>query len=147
MQRSIICLLIALAFWQYRNGGGIAPAPKPVPSPAPGGVAELATIAGTMAAADKKSLHQAYDILSSGIANDTAQDPVFSRLDQVRQAHRAALLMVWSAAGNKPDKYPGLGAALDSLLKAEIGDTDAPLSPSIRAKVVDLFARISQSFK
>lgn len=149
IQRSVICLLVAGIYWIYTNQtpAVVVPTPIPAPSPDSGPVASLSPFARQMTKDDKHAVSQAYKILADGIERDPDADPVFLRVEQIRQAQRATLLMIWSALGNKPDKYPGLGAELDRLVGAELGTSDVPLSPGIRSNVIALFRSISSAFK
>lgn len=151
IQRSVICLLVAGIYWVYttKTTPVVVPTPIPTPAPAPdsGPMPSLVPYSRAMSRDDKQAVSRAYDILASSIERDPEADPVFLRVEQIRQAQRACLLMIWVALGNQPDKYPGLGAELDKLVTAELGTTDVPVSPPLRKKVVDLFRSISATFK
>lgn len=107
----------------------------------------LEQFARSMTATDKAALRDAYEFMARGLEADPNDDPVFARVDQIRQGHRAALLMCWQAMGNNAQKYPGLGQKLEELLTQGIGDADLPLSPPVRQQAVQLFRNISRTFQ
>lgn len=150
--RMIACALIALAYFVYSNALLPIPSPGPRPDPVPNpavdeGLEPLLPFARAMTRSDRTALSQAYAILAAGVSSDTSAEPVFARVAQIRQGHRAAVLMVWSAMGNGADKYPGLGPALEKLLSASIGDSDVVVTPDIRRSASELFQSISDTFK
>jgi len=150
--RLIACALIALGYFIYSNA--LLPLPGPSPAPVPdtrppneGGLEVLRPFARAMTRPDRTALSQAYAILASGVSSDTSAEPVFARVAQIRQGHRAAVLMVWSAMGNGADKYPGLGPQFEQLLTAAVGDADVVVTPEIRRSASELFQSISDTFK
>lgn len=108
----------------------------------------VAQQARLMSAEDKKSLSEAYLILSRSIAANPADDPVFPDTESVRRAHRAALLCVWAGVmGNTAGKYPDLREVLEGELEKQLGSGDVPLNPDLQRATAAAFASISASLK
>ena len=143
----LLCGVVAAAYWLFTSGQVVFPKPDPAPAPAVTGVASLLPYAGKMGRSERQALSQAYDLLAGGIRADESQEPVFGRVEQIRNGHRAALLMVWSALGNEPGKYPGLAEELDKLLSDVVGVSDVVVTPAIRQSTANLFSDISGTFK
>ena len=143
MPRLVLCMAIAAAFFAVR---AYRPAPN-TPTPAAGVVAAVSAIATTMSATDRAAMGQAYEILARAVSGDVSADPVFARVGTIRQAHRAALEVVWAGVlGNNPDKDPGLSAALESALHDGIGDGDVICTDTIRTKASATLHSLSVSF-
>ena len=146
MSRWFLIGTLAVAYFVYSNWTAIGPTPTPVP--AGGKIDSIVRYANSMTPQDKEALGQAYEILAKAVDGDPRQEPVFLRVSSIRQAHRAALEVVWvGVLGNTPAKYPGLGPELETLLASKLGSDDVPLSEPIRTSTVNLFRDISFSFK
>lgn len=146
MSRWFLIAALAVAYFAYSNWPAIGPTPTPVP--AGGKIESVLRYANSMTPQDKQALGQAYEILAKAVDGDPRQEPVFLRVSSVRQAHRAALEVVWvGVLGNTPAKYPGLGPALEALLNSAVGSDDVPLSEPLRTSTVNLFRDISFSFQ
>jgi len=141
------CLVLAGGYWAYTHGVVPLPAVVVPPSPVAVAVPELASYRSQMSEADRKPLAEAYTILAAAVSADNTAEPVFAKVSQIRQGHRAALLVVWSALGNQPDKYPGLGAALEGLLERTIGLEDVVVTPPLRDSAAKLFSDIASTFR
>lgn len=97
-----------------------------------------------VSSADRALLQDFYAGLSRAIKADPANDPVVKTTDDLRRAHRAGMLFVYSGiAGNQADKYPGLGDGLSGVLAEAIGTNDVPLNPTLRVAAADCLARIA----
>lgn len=143
MNRLLLCLLLCVGYVAMRFVGFNTD--KPVVVNANDSVAQVAR---SMSADDRKSLSQAYLILSRSIAANPQEDPVFPDTESVRRAHRAALLVVWKGVlGNEAGKYPGLREALEGELEKQLGNGDVPLNPDLQRSVAAAFASFSASLR
>lgn len=144
MNRTLICLVLAVAFAAYRWQGSV-PVPVVVPDAVPAG--DLVAIARQMDRADRTAMADAYTILARSLAGDPESEPVFDTTAAVRAGHRAALLTVWKGVlGNKPGKYPGLREQLEGVLDKRIGLDDVPLNQGVRQEAVRAFQEIAAAF-
>lgn len=143
MNRTLVCLVLAVAFAAYRWQE--SPPPPVVPDVVPAG--DLAVIARKMDRTDRTVMAQAYTILARSLAGDPENEPVFDTTAKVRAGHRAALLTVWKGVlGNQPGKYPGLREQLEGVLEKRIGLDDVPLNQGVRQEAVRAFQEIAAAF-
>jgi hypothetical protein len=93
---------------------------------------------------DRDILRQYYSGLSRSVANDPVAEPVLATTSDLRRAHRAGLLFLWTGmAGNKADKYAGLSSGLAGVLTDAVGDGEVPLNPAIRQSAVACFDKVA----
>lgn len=141
--------LVAGVFAANRLGGVTNIVP---PAPAPDAVDTLSpamrrfkTAATPMAPVDRASLSEYYAGLSRAVAADPQDDPVFKTTVQLREGHRAGMLILWRGfLGNSADKYSDLREAIEGVLTEAIGTDEVPLNPAIRAKAVAAFQGMAQ---
>jgi hypothetical protein len=139
MNRFLLCLVIALGYVAFR-GTTLTPVAPIIP-----GVSDRFS---QLSMQDRRALSETYEIIAKTIAANPVDEPVFTDLDDVRRAHRAALLSVWRGVlGNQPGKYPGLREALESYVDQQLGSADVPLSPAVQQQAVDAFQKLSASLK
>lgn len=139
MNRLLLCLVIAFGYVAFR-GKTFSPVAPLIP-----GVSERFSY---LSMQDRKALSETYAIISKTIAANPVDEPVFTDLEDVRRAHRAALLSVWRGVlGNEPGKYPGLREALESYVDQQLGSADVPLSPAVQQQAVDAFQKLSTSLQ
>ena len=147
MNRLILCLALATAFFFYRQAhhpaGPVAPVtPDAVVLPS------LAKYRSQMTAEDRTALSQCYEILSKSVAANPVDDPVIPSVAALNDVHRAALLFVWRGVlGNEPGKYAGLREELEGLVKNAIGEADVPLNPAVQHDAATLFTNIARSLR
>ena len=148
MNRSIICLVLALAYGAWRVSPHLAQAiPKPAPSVAVP-FESVGKLSSQLNADDKSALRSAYLTLSRAVAADPAADPVFIDTAAVRRAHRAALLFVWKGVlDNKTGEVAGLKDALEAAVNTRIGTADIPMNPQLKADTSKTFSDISASIR
>lgn len=147
MNRLVLCLALATAFFCYRQtqqpAGPVAPvAPDAVVVPS------LAKYRSQMTVEDRTALAQCYEILAKSVAANPVDDPVIPSVAALNDVHRAALLFVWRGVlGNEPGKYEGLREELEGLVKDAIGEADVPLNPAVQKDAATLFTNIASSLR
>jgi len=146
MNRIVLCLALAAAFFFYRHRPD-APVPPPaVPESVP--LPQLERFRRGMTTDDRAALAQCYGILSRTVAANPADDPVIASTAALNDVHRAALLFVWRGVlGNQPGKYEGLSEELEGLVKTRVGEADVPLNPAIQRDAAALFDDIARSLR
>jgi hypothetical protein len=150
MNRFVVCLALALAFWFYRNGQPSVPVnPTPEPGPVPAvAIPGLAPFRAQMTGDDRRALSDCYEILSRGLRANPLDEPVIETTADLLRVHRAALLFVWRGVlGGRPDKYPGLREQLEGVVNGAVGTADVPLSAGIQQTVATAFEDISRSLR
>ena len=104
----------------------------------------LYTSLGAVSSGDRDTLGKFYAGFARAVAADPADEPVLRQTEDVRRAHRAALLFLWRGmAGNQPDKYAGLSDGLSGVLSEALGSGDVPLNPTIRKATEECFTKVS----
>lgn len=99
---------------------------------------------GAVGSGDRDTLGKFYAGFARAVAADPLDEPVLRQTEDVRRAHRAALLFLWRGmAGNQPDKYPGLSDGLSAVLSEALGAGDVPLNPTIRKATEECFTKVS----
>jgi hypothetical protein len=142
MNRLVLCLALAVAFFFYRHQPAAPVAPETVVVPS------LAKYRSQMTTDDRTALAQCYDILAKSVAANPIDDPVIPSTAALNDVHRAALLFVWRGVlGNEPGKYEGLREELEGLVKDAIGEADVPLNPAVQRDAATLFGNIARSLR
>jgi hypothetical protein len=141
--------LIAGVFAANRLGGVTniippAPAPDAVDTLSPA-MRRFKAAASPLAPVDRSSLNEYYAGLSRAVASDPQEDPVFKTTAQLREGHRAGLLVLWRGfLGNTAAKYSDLRESIEGVLTEAIGTDDVPLNPAIREKAVAALQGMAQ---
>jgi hypothetical protein len=139
----LLVAVLVLAALLYRAHQQQGPQP-PRPEPALG----LAGYAQRMSKSERAAMTEAYQILSRAVAADPVDEPVFATTQSLREAHRAALLVVWRGVlANAPGKYPGLREELEGAIEKQVGIEDVPMTPTIQGQAVKALADIASQFK
>jgi hypothetical protein len=142
MNRVVLCVALAVAFFYFRL------AQEPAAPVAPVAVPALAKYRSRMTADDRTALAQCYEILAKSVAANPVDDPVIPSVAALNDVHRAALLFVWRGVlGNEPGKYEGLREELEGLVKEAIGEADVPLNPAVQKDAATLFSNIARSLR
>ena len=142
MNRLVLCLALAVAFFFYRYQPAAPVTPETVVVPS------LAKYRSQMTTDDRTALAQCYDILAKSVAANPVDDPVIPSTAALNDVHRAALLFVWRGVlGNEPGKYEGLREELEGLVKNAIGEADVPLNPAVQRDAAALFGNIARSLR
>jgi hypothetical protein len=142
MNRVVLCIALAIAFFSFRV------AKQPPDAPAAVSVPTLAKYRSRMTADDRTALAECYEILAKSVAVNPVDDPVIPSVAALNDVHRAALLFVWRGVlGNEPGKYEGLREELEGLVKQAIGEADVPLNPAVQKDAAALFSSIARSLR
>jgi hypothetical protein len=147
VNRVLLCVCIALAFFVYRsNRPVVVPAPVPVVDSA--AIPALKKYRDQMTAAERSAFSEAYSILSRAVAANPADEPVIETTAALVEVHRAAVLFVYKGVlGGETGKYPGLAGELEGLVRQAVGSADVPLNPAVQRAAADTFASISLSLR
>lgn len=150
MNRIVLAVALAVAYFSWRFPGAVRPTPAPTPvipsavTPFP----DITAVARGMTASERRDMSEAYAVLSRAVAANPAAEPVFEDTGSVRRAHRAALLLVWKGVlNNEAGKYPGLREGLEGALAKRIGTDEVPLNPALQQQTAQAFADIAASFQ
>jgi len=141
--------LVAGVFAASRLGGVTnilppAPAPDAVDTLSPA-MRRFKAACSQMAPVDRSSISEYYAGLSRAVAADPQEDPVFKTTAQLREGHRAGLLVLWRGfLGNSAAKYGDLRESIEGVLTEAISTQDVPLNPAIREKAVAAFQGMAQ---
>jgi hypothetical protein len=139
----LMVVILVMAALLYRATQQQGPSPLR-PEPALG----LAGYAQRMSRSERTAMSEAYQILSRAVAADPVEEPVFGTTQALREAHRAALLVVWRGVlANPAGKYPGLREELEGALEQQVGIEDVPMTPTIQGQAVKALADIASQFK
>jgi len=94
--------------------------------------------------ADAGRIASLYAAMSDVIRRDgQAADPVVTTTADLCKRHKDALSMAWRGT-DLEGKYAGLGQQLDEYLLREVGDTNVPLDPPVRARAVRAFEELAR---
>ncbi len=141
--RFILCAVIAVGYYAYRQGDVSLPLPSPVVP-----VSGLQSTVNKMSSQERKAMAEFYSILSKSIAADPESEPVFTTKGAFRKAHRAGLLMLWKGLlDNEPGKYPTLREELEQFLADEIGLADTPMNQEDKQQVSNSLSKLSGIFR
>jgi hypothetical protein len=93
---------------------------------------------------DVEHLATFYTGLARAIESDPPAERVLTSTASVRAAHRAGMLFLWRGfVGETPGKYPGLRESMEGALTAAIGDSDVPLTDSLRKSAATCFHQMA----
>jgi hypothetical protein len=141
--RVLLVLVAGLGFMLYRSQRGDVQPVRP-PSPATG----LAAVAQQMSRAERQAMSEAYEILARAVDANPVDEPVFDTTSSLRDAHRAALLVVWQGVlGSRAGKYPDLREQLEGAMDQRIGREDVPLTPTLQEQAAKAFRAMAADFK
>jgi hypothetical protein len=109
-------------------------------------VRPVVQVVSSMSMIDRLWLQYIYTKAAKVVEEDgTAETgPVIATTDGLRGVHIAILRFIWKGlAENEPGKYPALRDAIESAFDTAVGQSRRPLTPELRAKVVELFGAIA----
>jgi hypothetical protein len=150
-----VAIAVALAFLavagvpQFESGPTPAPAPVRVQEPSPemrAAVRPVVLAVSSMSMIDRLWLQYIYTNAARVVQEDGTAEagPVIATTDGLRGVHIAILRFIWKGlAENEPGKYPALRDAIESAFDTAIGKSRRPMTPELRAKVVELFGAIA----
>lgn len=149
-----VAVAVALAFVavagvpQFESGHSDPP-PVRVQEPSPEmkeAVRPLVPVVASMSMVDRLWLQYIYSQAARVVKTDGVADggPVIQTTDGLRAVHIAILRFIWKGlADNQAGKYPQLRDAIESAFDSVVGKSRRPLTPELRAKVVELLEAIA----
>lgn len=148
MNRVLLCVCLALAFFVFRSNRPIDIVPAPVPAVDATTIPALKKYRDQMTATERAALADAYAILSRSVAANPTDEPVIETTAALVEVHRAAVLFVYKGVlGGETGKYPGLAGELEGIIRQAVGGPDVPLNPAVQRAAADTFASMSNSFR